>query len=216
MCCLMLKATSENKTSVTSGNELTGTLQSSVQSYNMTLLPLHLSSRRAWVGTSAQAGAVLWKAFLPFTCEVPAAPEEPFSYHHPPPFSRIPTPTVLYLDKLLIQWMQLGWNCCTSGLFLPDTSLGHNTLLDKHCIFAGWTVLLQKPLKKQQTRKQQWMLKNVQVTPYSTVGIIVKKFEKSLGSWQGESFLLISNSPSYLQTIDFCQLLHRKRRSDFK
>lgn len=87
------------------------------------------------------------KLLWPSPVEVPAAPEEPPSQHPPPPFSRTPAPTVFYLEKLLIQWMQLGWNSCTSGLFLPDRSLGHNTLLDKHWFFAGWTELLQKPLK---------------------------------------------------------------------
>lgn len=74
----------------------------------------------------------------------------------------------------------------------------------------------KSPKERTDKRKQQGMLNNFQVTLYPTAGIIFKKLEKTLGSWQGESFLLTNNSSSSLQTNHFCQLLDRKGRSDFK
>lgn len=150
----MLKATFESKTLVTSGNELTDTSQSSVKSY-LVLLLLHPSSLRAHVELLLQHKlSFIW----PTPMKVPGAPKEPPSYHHPPPFPRTPIPTIFYLDKLLIQLMQLGCNSCTSGLFLSNRSLGHNRLLDKHCTLAGWTVIrFCKSFKKKITDKKTTM-----------------------------------------------------------
>lgn len=44
----------------------------------------------------------------------------------------------------------------------------------------------------------------------------IQEAGKNLGGWKGESFLLTDNSPSCLQTTDFCQLLDRKERAGLK
>lgn len=117
--------------------------------------------------------------------EVPAAPEEPFSHHHPPPFSRIPTPTVFYLGKVLIQWMQPGLNSCTSGLLFPDVSLGCNTLLDKHCIFAR---CFCKSLKKITDNKPTVNVKKISSNSLPNSWHNIQEIWKKLRQLAGKKF----------------------------